>query len=134
MSTAIPATHRDLHQTDVATLTTIGADGYPQVTELWFLRDDDGPIRLSLNSSRQKTRNLRADPRATFLIPDRANPLRTPEIRARAAIAPAPDYAFAARLGAQYGGADLRRMDRPGQERLVVTPRPVRVNAPNLAG
>jgi PPOX class probable F420-dependent enzyme len=132
--TTIPESHRDLLQTDVAMLTTVGADGYPQTTALWFLFDDDSLIRLSLNSTRQKTKNLRANPQATFFILDRANPMRTLEVRARAEVAPDPDYAFATKLGAKYGGADLRRMDRPGEERVVVTLRPVRVNAINLAG
>lgn len=133
-TTTIPETHRDLLQTDVAMLTTVGADGYPQTTALWFLLDDDGLIRLSLNSARQKTTNLRANPQVTFFVLDRANPMRTLEVRARAEVAPDPDYAFATKLGAKYGGVDLRQMDRPGEERVVVTLRPVRVNAINLAG
>lgn len=132
-TTTIPETHRDLLETDVAMLTTVGADGYPQTTALWFLLDD-GLIRLSLNTTRRKTRNLRANPRVTFFVLDRANPLRTLEVRARAEVAPDPDYTFATRLGAKYGGVDLRRMDRPGEERVVVTLHPVRVNAINLAG
>ena len=133
-TTTIPESHRDLLQTDVAVLTTIGADGYPQTTALWFLLDDDGLIRLSLSTARQKTKNLQANPRVTFFILDRANPLRTLEVRARAEVAPDPDYTFATKLGAKYGGVDLRRMDRPGQDRVIVTLRPVRVNAINLAG
>jgi PPOX class probable F420-dependent enzyme len=132
--TTIPESHRDLLQTDVAMLTTVGADGYPQTTALWFLFDDDGLIKLSLNSTRQKSKNLRADPHATFFILDRANPMRTLEVRARAEAAPDPDYAFATKLGAKYGGVDLRRMDRPGEERLKITLRPVRINAINMAG
>jgi PPOX class probable F420-dependent enzyme len=133
-NTTIPESHRDLLQTDVAMLTTIGADGYPQTTALWFLFDDDGLIKLSLNNTRQKTKNLRANPHVTLFILDRANPLRTLEVRARADVVPDPDYAFATKLGAKYGGVDLRRMDPPGQERLTVTLRPVRVVATNLAG
>ena len=132
--TTIPESHRDLLQADVALLTTIGGDGYPQTTALWFLFDDDGLIKLSLNSTRRKTKNLRANPRVTFFVLDRANPLRTLEVRATAAVAPDPDDAFATKVGAKYGGVDLRQMDPPGQERLVVTLHPVRVNAINLPG
>lgn len=131
--TTIPESHHDLLQADVAILTTVGADGYPQTTALWFLLDDDGLIRLSLNGTRQKTKNLRANPQVTFFVLDRANPMRTLEVRARAEVAPDPDYAFATKLGAKYGGADLQQMDRPGEERVVVTLRPARVNAINLA-
>lgn len=133
-NTTIPISHHDLLQTNVAMLTTIGPDGYPQTTALWFLYDDDGLIKLSLNNTRQKSKNLQAYPQATFFILDRANPGRTLEIRARADVAPDPDYTFASKLAAKYGGMDLRRMDRPGEERLVVTLHPVRVNATNLGG
>ena len=39
-----PESHQDLLKAEVATLATIGHDGYPQVTALWFLFDDDGTI------------------------------------------------------------------------------------------
>jgi hypothetical protein len=38
---------------DVAVLATIGPDGYPQVTATWFLFDDDGTIKLSLERARE---------------------------------------------------------------------------------
>ena len=126
--TTIPESHRDLLQTDVALLTTVGADGYPQTTALWFLYDDDGLIKLSLNNARQKTKNLQANPQVTFFVLDRANPMRTLEVRANAEVIPDADYAFATKLGAKYGGVDLRPMDQPGEQRMVVTLRPVRVN------
>ena len=131
--TAIPETHRDLLKADVAMLSTAGADGFPQTTAVWFLAEDDGTIKLSLNRARQKTKNLQRDPHATFFVLDRANPLRTVEIRGRAEVAPDPDYAFADRIGAKYGGVDLRQMDGPGQSRVVVTLHPVKVNAIDLS-
>jgi PPOX class probable F420-dependent enzyme len=131
--TTIPASHRDLLQTDVGILSTVGADSHPQTTALWFLAEDDGTIKLSLNRARQKTKNLERDPRVTFFVLDRANPMRTLEVRARAEVAPDADYAFADRLGKKYGGVDLRRMDGPGQSRVVVTLRPIKVNAIDLS-
>jgi PPOX class probable F420-dependent enzyme len=125
--TTIPDSHRDLLETDVGILATIAPDGHPQVTALWFLLDDDGMVKLSLNTSRKKTRNLRDHPECTFFVLDRANPYRTLEIRARAELSPDDDYAFAAKLGQKYG-ADLRTMDQPGESRVVVTLRPVKVN------
>ena len=125
--TTIPDGHKDLLQTDVAMLATAGKDGYPQVTALWFLFDDDGVVKLSLNTVRQKTKNLQANPECTFFVLDRTNPFRTLEIRANAEISPDDDYAFANKLGAKYG-ADLSQMDPPGQTRVVVALRPVKVN------
>ncbi|HEX5416669.1 MAG TPA: PPOX class F420-dependent oxidoreductase [Chloroflexota bacterium] len=128
----IPESHRDLLQTDVAMLSTVGPDGYPQTTALWFLAEDDGTIKLSLNRSRQKTKNLERNPKVTFFILDRPNPMRTLEIRARAEVAPDVNYSFADRIGKKYG-VDLRQMDRPDESRVVVTLHPVKVNAIDLS-
>jgi PPOX class probable F420-dependent enzyme len=129
----IPASHRDLLQADVAMLSTVGLNGYPQTTAIWFLAEDDGTIRISLNRTRQKTKNLERDPRVTFFVLDRANPMRTLEVRARAEVAPDPDHAFADRVGKKYGSVDLRKMDRPGESRVIVTLHPVKVNAIDLS-
>ena len=124
---AFPASHQDLLKADVAMLATIGQDGYPQVTALWFLFDD-GTIKLSLNTTRQKVKNLRAHPECSFFILDKANPYRTLEVRARAEITPDADYAFAKKLGAKHGGADLSTNDRPGETRVVVSLQPIKIN------
>lgn len=125
----IPASHRDLLETNQAVvLATAGVDGFPQVTAVWFLVENDGTVKLSLNTARQKTKNLLRHPEATLFFFDPANPYRTLEIRARAEIAPDPDYAFAEQVGAKYGGADLRSNDRPGESRVVATFTPIKVN------
>jgi PPOX class probable F420-dependent enzyme len=123
----IPESHQDLLKADVGMLATFGPDGYPQVTAIWFLFDD-GTIKMSLNTSRQKVKNLQAHPECTFFILDTANPYRTLEIRARAEIAPDIDYAFARKLAAKYGGLDFWSTDRPGEKRMVVSLKPVKVN------
>lgn len=124
----IPASHRALLDAPVGVLATIGADGFPQVTALWFLYDEaDGTVRFSLNTSRQKTKNLRARPDASFLVIDPATPYRTLEIRGRAEIQPDDEYTFADQVGKKYG-ANLRQMDKPGERRVVVTLRPAKVN------
>ena len=126
MST-FPESHRDLLTIPVAVLATLAPNGYPQVTALWFLYDDDGTLKLSLNTTRQKVKNLQAHPECTLLLMDPANPYRTLEVRARADIQPDPDYAFADKLGRKYE-SDLRQMDQPGEHRVVVTLHPVKVN------
>jgi PPOX class probable F420-dependent enzyme len=125
--TSFPESHRDLLAADVAVLATIGPDGYPQVTATWFLLDDDGVLKLSLNTTRQKVKNLRAHPECTLFILDPTNPYRTLEIRARAELSADGDYTFADKVGRKYG-ADMRASDRPGESRVVVTLRPVKVN------
>ncbi len=123
--TAIPASHRDLLDAQVATLGTIGSDGRPQLTELWFMADGD-TVRMSLNTTRQKVKNLRRRPACSLLILDLANPYRYLEIRGDAEIEPDDDYTFAGQLGAKYG-ADVRGMDGPGESRVIVSIRPHRV-------
>ena len=49
--TTFPDSHQDLLDGQVASLATIGGDGFPQVTEVWFLHDGD-ELKLSLNNSR----------------------------------------------------------------------------------
>ena len=127
---AIPASHRDLLDGQFATLATIGPDGRPQLSEVWFLAEDD-TIGLSLNTSRQKTKNLRANPAANLFLLDLANPYRYLEIRGDGEVSPDDDYSFADRLGAKYH-ANLRDHDQPGQSRVKVIIRPVRVNAVDM--
>jgi PPOX class probable F420-dependent enzyme len=128
----IPASHRDLLDGKVATLGTIGPDGRPQLSEVWFLTDGD-TVRLSLNTARQKTKNLLANPAANLFLLDLAVPQRYLELRGDAEISPDDDYAFADRVGAKYN-ANLRDHDKPGQSRVVVTIHPVRVNAVDMRG
>jgi len=126
---AIPESHRDLlDNNQVAIVATVGPDGVPQVTASWFVAEEDGTVRMSLNTTRQKVKNLMRRPESTLFFIDPANPYRTLEIRARAEIEPDPDYAFADRVGAKYGGADVRTMDQPGETRVVITFVPVKVN------
>ena len=110
---------------------THAPSGHPQSTVVAYLHDDDGEVKLSLNTSRKKVRNLRDDPACSFLLLDLVNPLRYLEIRADAEIAPDPGKAFAAKAGAKYD-SDFTMYDQPGEERVIVTLRPVKVNAVDL--
>ena len=38
--TTFPDSHRDLRDAQVGSLATIGANGFPQLTEIWFLYDE----------------------------------------------------------------------------------------------
>ena len=128
----IPASHRDLLASDFATLGTIGPDGRPQLSEVWVLAEGD-TVGMSLNTSRQKTKNLVANPAASLFLLDLAVPYRYLEIRGDAEVTADDDYSFADKLGAKYQ-ADLRSRDQPGQSRVKVTIRPVRVNAVDMRG
>lgn len=122
--TMIPDSHRDLLNGQVAVLGTIGASGRPQLSATWFLAEDD-TVKMSLNTVRQKVKNLQANPACSVILLD-TPPYRYVELRGEAEITPDDDYVFADKIGAKYG-ADLRTMDQPGQTRVVVTIHPKRV-------
>ena len=130
--TTFPESHSDLLDAQVATLATIGGDGYPQQSEIWFLYDD-GELKLSLNDSRLKTRNLVERPQCSLMILDVKNPYRYLVVRGNAAIEPDDDYSFADRFGKKYS-ADLRARDQAGESRVVVTIEATNVYAVDMSG
>jgi PPOX class probable F420-dependent enzyme len=121
----IPDSHKDLLNGQVAVLGTIGASGRPQLSATWFLAEGD-TVKISLNTSRQKVKNLQANPSCSLIILGDP-PYKYVELRGEAEITPDPDYEFANKVGAKYGGADLRSRDEPGQSRVVVTIKPARI-------
>jgi PPOX class probable F420-dependent enzyme len=129
MSTDFPASHLDLLSSPyTGVLSTIGSNGTPQVTALWYLFDE-GVVRISLNSSRQKLKNLQARPIGTLFIIDPSNAGRTIEIRAHVELTRDIDYEFTDRVVAHYGNLfAAREIDRPGEERWIVTLHPTKVN------
>jgi PPOX class probable F420-dependent enzyme len=131
MSLSVPDSHCDLLDSDVAVLATVGADGRPQLSAVWFLVED-GQVRVSLNTSRQKVRNLRANPAVNLFILDRSAPTRYLELRGDAQIEDDHDYSFAARVGKKYG-ADLRSFDGDNPQRVVVTIQVSKTNAVDMA-
>ena len=130
--TDFPESHRDLLDAQVASLATVGRNGFPQVTEIWFLHDD-GELKLSLNTARLKTRNLQRDPKCSLLLLDLENPYRYLEVRGHARVEADDDYGFAQKLGAKYK-ADLKVHDQPGESRVVVTIEPVNVYPVDMSG
>jgi PPOX class probable F420-dependent enzyme len=126
-----PQSHNDLLESDFATLATLGRDGAPQLSEVWFIFED-GALKLSLNTSRQKTKNLNARPQCSLFLLDLQNPYRYIDVRGRARVEPDDDYVFADRVGAKYG-SDLRQHDQPGDKRVLVTIEPERIYAVDMS-
>ena len=131
MST-FPESHLDLLDQQVASLATIDNDGFPQLTEVWFLLDE-GALKLSLNNARWKTKNLQERPVCSLLLLDPDSPYRYLEVRGRARVDDDSDYVFARKVGEKYG-ADLKVHDAPGESRVVVTIEPARVHAVDMRG
>jgi len=80
-STELPASHADLLERPLyAHLATIGPDGAPQSSTMWFVHDGD-VIRFTHTTTRQKYRNLQAEPRVAISIHDPDDPYRSLEVR-----------------------------------------------------
>ena len=121
---AVPQSHADiLDQKVLAHVATIGPDGEPQNNPVWF-DHQDGLIRFSQTTTRQKMRNLERDPRIALSIVDENNPYRYLEIRGTVErIDPYPDYAFINSMAKKYTGEDAYTY-RPQDERIVIVVRP----------
>lgn len=127
----IPASHLDLVDGPLpAVITTIGPDGLPQSTAVWF-HHLDGTIRISTKPKAQKYRNVLARPACGFFLLDPANQWRYVEIRGTATAVDDPDYDVLEAVCAKHGykGSDF---DPPGTERvaIILTPSRVRVGTP----
>ena len=127
----VPESHRDLLEAPVAALATIGDDGFPQVTAVWFLYAD-GELKVSLNETRRKTKNLLSRPECTLFVLDTSNPARYLEIRARAHLTRDENHELRDAVGRKYD-VDLSTFDPPGQGRYAVALEPVRVRAIDMS-
>lgn len=103
----------------IATLATIGRDGGPQMTAVWYLVEGDR-ILISAAARRQKTKNLAHDPKCSLLIfhPD-TNDYYV-ELRGTAEVVDDAAYEIADRIAARYG-ADFRNFDGPNDHRLIIS-------------
>jgi PPOX class probable F420-dependent enzyme len=50
-------------------LTTIRANGRPQLSNIFYVPGDDGVLRISITDTRAKTANMRRDPRVSLYVP-----------------------------------------------------------------
>ncbi|GAB3822835.1 TIGR03618 family F420-dependent PPOX class oxidoreductase [Kribbella italica] len=72
--------HALLSSQAVAFVSTIGKNGGPQTTPLWFLWDGDR-VRISLVEGRQKLRNLRRNSRISLVVVEPTRPTYYLELR-----------------------------------------------------
>jgi PPOX class probable F420-dependent enzyme len=124
----VPDTHVDLVTApNTAVLTTVGANGQPQSTAVWFLVDD-GVLTTSITTDRQKYKNLARNPKATLFVIDPTNPFRTIEVRATVELTPDPDKALLPKFADRYG-VPVETLEQAGGDRVVARFEPVRVVA-----
>jgi PPOX class probable F420-dependent enzyme len=60
-----------LRQHGHGVLATLNPDGRPQLSNILYVLDDDGRLKISVTQTRVKTRNLRRDPRAALHVQGR---------------------------------------------------------------
>ena len=73
---------RIIDNKNFAHVATIMPDGSPQVSPVWLYRDGDH-VMISTGTKRQKTFNLKRDPRIALSIADADNPFPPVQIRGR---------------------------------------------------
>ena len=103
----------------IATVATLGTDGDPQMTAVWYAVED-GKIVISATARRKKTKNLAADGRCSVLIFHPDTPNYYVEIRGTAEVLDDSDYAVADRIAPRYN-ADFRNFDGPTDRRTVIS-------------
>jgi PPOX class probable F420-dependent enzyme len=123
----IPQSHRDLVEgRHLGVLSTVGSDGDPQSTAVWYLQRD-GVIRVSTRTVLQKYRNIEHHPRVTLFIADPATHFRALEIRAAVVVVDDPDAAFFAQIIQAYG-QDLKTFPGLRDHRVFLELTPTRVS------
>ena len=75
-----PKVQKILHSREFAHLATIGLDGTPESSPMWFLWDGEY-IKFTHTTNRKKYQNIRRDPRVAVSITDVDDPYTYAEFR-----------------------------------------------------
>ena len=111
----------------LAHIATIGPDGGPQSSPVWFDWDND-QLRVSLYDSSQKMKNLKRDPRLSVSIVDPANAYRYIEIRGVVVLfEPDTELEFITRMAGKYLGLDHYPWHEEGEVMVTATIKPTRI-------
>src|SRR6476620_5778893 len=125
----IPASHADLLEKKAfANLSTLNADGSPQVTPVWV--DYDGTnVMVNTARGRVKTKNLEREPRVALSIADPENPYRYLGIQGRVVeMTDQGGDAHIDKMAKKYLGKDSYPARKAGEVRLVVKIAPDKVH------
>ncbi len=119
---------------NLATVVTLMPDGQPQALLTWV--DTDGEhLLVNTEPQRQRSRNIRRDPRITVLIHSDTDPWDWSEVRGR--VVEIVDGSEARehidKLSRKYVGADYRNPIGP-QGRVILKIAPDKVNTPRSLG
>jgi len=121
----LPEDYKDiLESTALAHVATVGPNGEPQNTPVWF--DFDGEhLKFSQTKARQKYRNVGREPRIALSIVDPENDYRYIEVRGEVVrIDEDPNLDFINAMAKKYLDMDKYPFHQPGDERVVVVIEP----------
>ena len=126
----IPAAFHDLMTSPkaFAHLATVGADGAPQVTPVWF-DVADGRVRVNSARGRVKSRNMQAGAKVALSVLDPANDYRYIQIRGTVAeVTETGADAHIDALAKKYLGKDSYPFRRAGEVRVIFAIEPTGVS------
>ncbi len=111
-----PKVQKILHAKTIAHLATLGRNGEPQSSPMWFLWDGEY-IKFTHATDRKKYQNIQRDPRVSISITDGDEPYTYAEFRGVVEhIEEDPDAAFFNTLAEHYGTP----WRSPGDPRVVL--------------
>ena len=125
---AIPVTHRDLlDKPGIAHLATVGQDGLPYSSAMWYEWDGEH-LLFSTLKSRQEYQNLRTNPSLAVSIvdPDCSNHLL--QVDGIALLEEEPHGELIGALVRKYHGEGVSQWDEPGVERVTLKLKVLRVS------
>jgi PPOX class probable F420-dependent enzyme len=118
-----------LEAPNVANLVTLMPDGSPQVTPVWV--DFDGThILVNTAEARQKTRNVRRDPRVAISVFNHESPYSYATFRGRVVeITHEGADQHIDRMAKKYLGRDTYPFRQPGERRIILKIKPEHVSS-----
>lgn len=129
MAAEVPEAFRDLvtAKRSFAVLATVGRDGAPHATPVWF-DFHEGHFRVNSARGRVKDRNMRRNPVVSLVIMDPDNPYRYLAVRGRVVeITEQGADPHIDSLARKYLGQDGYPYRRPGEVRVLYRIAPERV-------
>ena len=129
--TTFPTSHRDLLDAQIGHSATIGANGIPELTAVWFLYDDDDHVKIWLNTA-GRAPNLAQRPSAACSS-STLNPFRYLDVRGRATLTPTPTTCLPRSSERSTAVPISASATDPGESRVVVTIEPDNVYAVDMS-
>jgi PPOX class probable F420-dependent enzyme len=120
MATLSPGLQKLLTEPVSCQISTLMPNGEPQITQVWV--DSDGEhILVNTAEGRQKSRNVRRDPRVAVQVIDPGNAWRLATIRGRVVeVTPEGADQHIDRLAKKYLGVDSYPFRNPDETRLTM--------------